>query len=126
MENVITLRSSAISNAQPHDFTTVFIPPIQLNENVDYFLALDSLSMTYSWYNISTTYNNNIVKYSPDGGTTFLTINIPDGIYGYTSLNNLIKAAIKVNGHVDDNFSLIFDKTDYRVKITLLNNYHCY
>ena len=47
MENVITLRSSAISNAQPHDFTTVFIPPSQLKENVDYDLALDSLSMTF-------------------------------------------------------------------------------
>ena len=28
-----------------------------------------------------------------------------------------------VNGHVADNFSLVFDKTDYGVKITLLNNY---
>ena len=48
MEHVITLRSSAVSNGQPHDFTTRFIPPIQFKENADYYLALDSLSMTYS------------------------------------------------------------------------------
>ena len=47
MEHVITLRSSAIPNPQPHGFTTAFIPPIQLKENADYYLALDSLSMTF-------------------------------------------------------------------------------
>ena len=48
---------------------------------------------------------------------------IPNGIYGYDALNNLIKANIKLNGHNSDNFNLEFNNADYKVIITLLNNY---
>ena len=32
--------------------------------------ALDKVTMTYSWHNISEQYKNNKIKYSPDGGTS--------------------------------------------------------
>ena len=32
-------------------------------------IALDKATMTYSWHNISDQYQNNQIKYSPDGGT---------------------------------------------------------
>ena len=38
-----------------HDFTTKFNRPIELSYNMKHELAVRSLTMTYSWYNIYTT-----------------------------------------------------------------------
>ena len=38
-------------------------------------LALDKVSMTYSWHNISDQYKNNNIKYSPGGGNSWETLN---------------------------------------------------
>ena len=38
-------------------------------------LAMDRVAMTCSWHNINEEYKNNQVKYSPDGGTNWTTIN---------------------------------------------------
>ena len=31
-------------------------------------LAMDKVTMTYSWHNILDQYKNNTIKFSPDGG----------------------------------------------------------
>ena len=44
-------------------------------------IALDKATMTYSWHNISDQYQNNQIKYSPDGGTSWETVKFVDGMY---------------------------------------------
>ena len=40
------------SNNKPGNFTTKFIPELILEDNKQYYLALDHVSMTASWHNI--------------------------------------------------------------------------
>ena len=44
-------------------------------------IAVDKVTMTYSWHNISEQYQNNQIKYSPDGGTSWETVKFIDGMY---------------------------------------------
>ena len=48
-----------ILNSKSHDFTINFIPEIYLNKNKKYFIVLDSINMSYFWYNVSSDYKNN-------------------------------------------------------------------
>ena len=48
--------------------------------------ALDKVTMTYSWQNISDKYQNNEMKYSPDGGNLWKTVKFIDGMYAYSNL----------------------------------------
>ena len=52
------------SNNKPGNFTTKFIPELILEDNKQYYLALDHLSMTASWHNIRPEYDNNKLKIS--------------------------------------------------------------
>ena len=85
---LIKLDSSA-TNGKPENFTTTF-SNFLLEKNVDYEVGLISLSMNYSYPNVSSTNGNNTVEYSPNNGTNFYTVTIPDGNWSVTSLNDYI------------------------------------
>lgn len=55
----IDLSSLSSSSGVSHDFTTTFNPAMRLNPNTTYYVALDEIAMSYSWYNVSSSYNNN-------------------------------------------------------------------
>ena len=61
-----------------------------LDENKQYYLALDRLSMTASRHNIRPQYNNNKLKISKDKGNTYRTIIFASGIYDYEDINDFI------------------------------------
>ena len=94
---LIKLDSSA-TNGTPQNFTTTFSNFV-LEENVDFEIAMISLSMNYSYPNVSSSNGNNTVEYSPNGGTNFYTVTIPDGNWSVTSLNDYIQGQQKSNGH---------------------------
>ena len=56
------------SSNKPGDFTTKLIPALILDENEQYFITLDHLSMTASWYNVRPEYENNKLRISKDKG----------------------------------------------------------
>ena len=66
----------------------------------DKFIAVNSISMFYSWFNITTTAQNNYFTYTWTSGvtTTTYTINIPDGLYEITTINDLIQYNCIQNG----------------------------
>ena len=74
-----------------HDFTTRFNNPIRLSYNMKHELAVRTISMTYSWYNIRQLYGNNQIKYSRDKGTDWETITFVDGMYSYDDIDIYIK-----------------------------------
>ena len=89
-------------------------------------LAMDRVSMTYSWRNINTEYGNNHIKYSPNNGTNWKTINFVDGMYSYDDLNDYIHESIEAQGDKSgENFSisLTFVLSSYRVVIEISNNF---
>lgn len=66
----------------------------------DKYIAVSSISMFYSWFNITTTAQNNYFTYTwTNGGvTTTYTITIPDGLYEIKDINNLIQFECIKNG----------------------------
>ena len=116
-----------------HDFTTKFNRPIELSYNMKHEMAVRTLTMTYSWYNIRQSYGNNQIKYSHDGGTNWETITFIDGMYSYDDIDEYIKKYMKDKKHFvkdeDGNdtkeygINLYFILSTYRVLVELANNF---
>lgn len=113
-----------------HDFTTKFKEPIKLSYDMKHELAVRTISMTYSWYNIKQSYGNNQIKYSHDKGTSWETITFVDGMYSYDDIDKYIKDYMKSKGHiikVDEEekygINLYFVLSTYRVLIELEDDY---
>ena len=66
----------------------------------DKYIAVSSISMFYSWFNILEVYNNNYFTYTWTAGATTTTyrVNIPDGLYEITDINNFIQFTCIQNG----------------------------
>ena len=45
-----------------HDFTKRFNRPLKLSNEMKYEIAVKTINMTYSWYNIRQSYGNNQIK----------------------------------------------------------------
>ena len=80
-------------------FKTRFNPPIQLDKKKKYEIAFVNLETYYSFPNIDAT--NNYFRYSPDGGTSWFEIYIPEGSYDITDINDTIQQKMRQNGHYD-------------------------
>ena len=65
----------------------------------DKYIAVSSIAMFYSWFNIISTSSNNILTYTWTalGITTSYNIVIPDGLYNIVEINNLIQFACIAN-----------------------------
>jgi len=66
----------------------------------DKYVAIVSISMYYSWFNITTANQNNNFTYTWTSGavTTTYTVTIPDGLYEITQINNYFQWACINNG----------------------------
>jgi hypothetical protein len=64
-------------------------------------IAVSSISLYYSWYNISASLGNNIIQYTwtVAGVTTTYTVTIPDGLYEIDALNAFLQFTMIQNGH---------------------------
>ena len=80
-------------------FNTRFNPPMQLDKNKKYEMALVNLETYYSFPNIDA--SNNYFRYSHDGGTTWVDIFIPEGSYDIVDINDTIQQKMRQNGHYD-------------------------
>jgi len=68
----------------------------------DSFISLSQAQMYYSWFNITSAFNNNIIQYiwiNGAGVQTTYTITIPDGLYEVSTLNQLLQYTFIQNGH---------------------------
>lgn len=92
----------------------------------DKYIAVCSISMYYSWFNITSLYNNNYFTYTWTAGTTTTTytINIPDGAYNISDLNSLIQFNCISNKTYWSNaginyypFEMLLDVSRYAVNI---------
>ena len=116
------------SIGKSHDFKVKFYPSLELYGNV--YVALDSVSTEYGWYNVREQYNNNIFTYTNDITSNPINWNpiiFKDGIYTCDQLNELIRDQIVKDSkaYSSDNPGLNF-KVDYsisRVYIELAPNF---
>jgi hypothetical protein len=66
----------------------------------DCYIAVSSVSMYYSWFNITSQYLNNTFTYdwTQAGITTTYTVTIPDGLYEITTINDFLQYEMIQNG----------------------------
>ena len=112
----------------PQDFTTKFDIPIMLDSNYQYTVGLNQIiNMSFTWFNVNSSYKNQLIKYSSDNGSTFKEITFPAGVWNYTDFNTYIKDITKIvkDGANNNEYpiTLEFDNTTFRVTMALAQNY---
>ena len=108
-------------------FTTRFNPPIQLEKDKLYEIALINLETYYSFPNVGA--SNNYFRYSPDNGITWFEIYIDEGSYDITDINDMIQQKMRQNGHYDsanEKYYITISANSNTLKSVLIleNNYH--
>jgi hypothetical protein len=99
MRTLVLNYSNLVQDGQNNKFIYRFPNSVQFKDN---YIAFASCSIYYSWFNITTTYQNNTFSYNwidGAGVATTYTIDIPDGLYEIVSLNQLLQFNFIKNGH---------------------------
>ena len=116
------------SSNTPENFTTTLSKPLILPSNKSYEIALHSLNMSYSWYNIEPSRGNNLIKYY--NGIEWKDISFVAGIYSYSDINNYIHDTLLTNGDYSVvlgentfNINLDFSVSSFLVSISISNDY---
>jgi len=121
--HISSINRQKIGRSRPEDFTIKFNPVMRLDSKFQHELALDRVSMTYSWHNVNEYYSNNKIKYSNDSGTTWNDIDFVDGMYSYDDLSDYINDVVDGNGDKPSNNQLAvriyFVLSSYRVVVEL-------
>ena len=125
MEREIVLSSYSVKNQgnnKPKDFKTKFTRPIILDSNMQYVIGLNRVvNMSFTWFNVNSSYGNQLIKYSSDNGSTFNNITFPAGVWNYTDFNTYIKDITKTGDTYP--ITLEFDNATFRVTVSLAQNY---
>ena len=96
---ILVLNSSNVVNdGQNNKLVYNFPNSIQFK---DKYIAVSSVTIYYSWFNIDTKYQNNVFRYSWTslGVTTTYTITIPNGLYNISDINFYLQWTMINNGH---------------------------
>ena len=125
--HISSINRQKIGKSSPEDFIIKFDPVMHLSNEMNHELAVDRVSMTYSWHNINAEYGNKTIKYSKDGGSTWKTITFVDGMYSYDDLSDYINQVITDNDDQPSNnrvgVKIYFVLTSYRVVVELGNQW---
>ena len=117
--HISSINRQKIGRSSPNDFTIKFDPVLHLPTDMNHELAVDRVSMTYSWHNINAEYGNKTIKYSKDNGANWKTITFVDGMYSYDDISEYINKVITQNDDQPSNnrvgIKIYFVLTSYRV-----------
>ena len=127
--HISSINREKIGQNRPDNFVIKFNPPLNLNPDMKHSLAIDRLTMTYSWYNIRSDYKNNAIKYTNDRGANWYTITFKDGMYSYSDINHYFHQYMEQkNYHTTDSqgnkkfhMNISFILSTYRVLITFFD-----
>ena len=111
---------------KPSDFTIRYTQPIILDPNRQYELGLGRIiSMSFTWFNITSELDNQKIKYSSDGGKTWKDITFPSGTWNYVGFNDFIKEKTKTKTSDKTSYpiTLKFNNTTFKTTINLAPNY---
>jgi hypothetical protein len=120
-------QSNLIQDGQNNKLLYKFPNSVNLTNK---YIAVSSVTMYYSWFNISAAQGNNTFSYTWTAGATTYTYNIviPDGIYEVTTINNICQFTMIANGtYWSDGtfnyypFDIILNPSRYAVQ---LNTYY--
>lgn len=99
MRTLVLNYSNLVQDGQNNKFVYRFPNSVQFKDN---YIAFASCSIYYSWFNITSEYQNNIFSYNWIDGAgvpATYTITIPNGLYEIATLNQLLQFTMIQNGH---------------------------
>ena len=99
MKTIILNQNNLVLDGQNNKLVYRFPNSVYLS---DHYLAVSSVIMFYSWFNITATFGNNQFSYNwidGAGVATTYTITVPDGLYEISTLNQLLQFEMIKNGH---------------------------
>ena len=65
-----------------------------MDSNNEHMIGLNRIiNMSFTWFNINAGYNNQLIRYSKDSGSTFTNISFPADVWNYTNINQHIREA---------------------------------
>ena len=125
--HISSINRQKIGRSRSEDFVIKFDPPMHLDTEMRHELAVDRVSMTYSWHNINAEYGNKTIKYSKDGGSTWKNVTFVDGMYSYDDLSDYINQVITDNDDQPSNnrvgIKIYFVLSSFRVVVQLGNQW---
>src|SRR5688572_31949303 len=106
---------------------TQFNPLIELDASKKYEMCLLDLETYFSFANLDAT--NNHLRYSPDSGVTWVDVNVPEGCYEITDINDYLQRIMKENEHYDTvneqpNVSIEPNSNTLKSVLTIARNYN--
>jgi len=113
------------------NFTVKFHPPIDLPTELgsgNYKAALNRLiTMSYSWNNIDSLYDNNKIRWKKKTEQAWKTLTFPNGMYDYARINTFLQQHTgKVDPTKKDSnyiFTIHFEFSTYRIFILVHRDY---
>jgi len=120
---MVLLKLTSPNRTNSHRFTESYDHLSLPGDNeTNYECALVSASVWYSWYNISTAFNNHKFNYKNTLGVS-KHVFLPDGLYTITQIISLIETGITSNGDAVSNIAIVPNYNTGRIEITLDNGY---
>ena len=109
-------------------FVTKYDNALILDRNKEYVVGLNRIiNMSFTWFNVKSGLNNQLIRFSSDSGKLFTDIKFPEGTWGYDDFNEYIHGKITSykdsDGNVNYPINLTFNEATFRVTITLDANY---
>jgi len=94
---IVLNQSNIVPNGKNNSLVYKFPNSVKFENN---YIAVSSISMYYSWFNIAEQYLNNKITYTwYNGGVqTTYTITIPDGLYEISDINKYFQFVMIENG----------------------------
>jgi len=96
-------------------------PPIELNKEKKYEMALTSLDTFYSFPNVDA--DKNTLKWSSDAGNTWHTLILPLGSYELANISEAIQKDVLANGGEEDGITIQANEITFKVILKLKTNY---
>ena len=118
MKTLILNSSNAISGDTSR---YVYKFPVSATFDNDDEVSVTSLSIYYSWFNITSTLGNNTFSYIWPVGAVTVNITVPDGFYTANTLNSYLQSVMITNSHY-----LINATGDYVYYIEFVENSSAY
>lgn len=98
MRTIVLNQTNIVADGQNNKLVYNFPNSVRFS---DAYLAVSSISLYYSWFNITSALGNNTFSYTWVNGaiTTTTLVTIPDGAYEVETLNQYLQYIFITNGH---------------------------
>jgi len=99
MRTLILNQTNIVPDGENNKLVYRFPNSVQFKDS---YIAVSSVFMYYSWFNIRELYQNNVFTYNwidGAGVATTYTVTIPDGLYEISEINSYLQYVFIQNGH---------------------------